>query len=254
MASALGVNVGALPLSGYGGALTATGSALGGVGTILGTAGVLAAAGYGINWLLKTKESNATLSSTGDSTNGTTNNVASNLPNSTTTNNSTINGTDQSWWNKASDVVSSGTQSVGNWWNNQSLLNKVLLTTAGVGIGTPLLMKAFTGQGKSENKSDNKNTNANTTTNNNNPSTSSHNEFQFENENEVDYTPSSFHNFVPSINVNTSPVKPVIEINPKSAIFIPYERGHKSVPKTRNNRFDYDWMFKNVRSPGFSNI
>ena len=242
-------------------AIALGGSSLGGLGPVLGTVGVLAVTGFGLRWLDQVKQSNATLSSTGDSTNGTINNVSSNLPNSTTTNNSTINGTDQSWWNKASGAVSSGLNSASNWWSNQSFLDKALLTTAGLGIGLPaaasLLTKAIGyGGNKSNVKSDNKNTNTNTntTTNNNNPSTSSHNEFQFENENEVDYTPSSFHNFVPSINVNTSPVKPVIEINPKSAIFIPYERGHKSVPKTRNNRFDYDWMFKNVRSPGFSNI
>ena len=74
--------------------------------------------------------------------------------------------------------------------------------------------------------------------------------------------PSSFHNFVPTINISTpeynpQPQLPRIEINPKSNVYIPYEPGYKSVPKTKNKThpiYNLDWMYTTTYSPGFCNI
>lgn len=221
---------------------------------VLGTVATKVA-GMSLDWLLNTKKSTAKLSSNGDSQNG------SNSMYNATSNSTGINETAQ--------PTITDPYYKSSWADTL----KTIGYTASVAIPAySMLQNLFGNRGSStstsssSSKSSNNNTikpNISSTVNPSiNPEVNVENEVDVDVENEVDYTPSSFHNFVPTINISTpeynpQPQLPRIEINPKSNVYIPYEAGYKSVPKTKNKThpiYNLDWMYTTTYSPGFCNI
>ena len=56
-----------------------------------------------------------------------------------------------------------------------------------------------------------------------------------------DYNPNLLQNYVPTINVNTTKERPQIVIQPRGAVFVPYEPGEKYSHKIKG---PYDWLFE----------
>ena len=227
---------------------------------ILGTAATKVAA-LGLDYLLNTKQSNSKLSSNGDSQNGL------NSMHNATSNSTGVKGTSQ--------PTITDPYYKSSWADTL----KTVGYTAAIAIPAYNIATNLLGNKGSSNKNSNTNKSSNSNTIKPNINTkvqpkiepkinttidpSIENEIDVDVENEVDYTPSSFHNFVPTINIAPPEYNdqlrqlPPIEINPKSAVFVPYEPGYKSKPKIKNNVhpiYNLDWMYKTQHSPGFSNI
>lgn len=236
-------------------------------------------AGLGLDYLIGIKHRNANLSSSGnsggndpnDSPNWSMNDATSNSthssPNVTdpyyqpnSQHDSQNNSQNNSQNSTINNAVNSATSNTSGW--SLSSILKALGYATSIGVPTIQLLNSLLGNGKSSNTNKNTNTNTvkptiNTTVD---PKFDVNNEVDVDNE--VDYTPSSFHNFVPTINIHTpdySYSKPMLEINQNSSVFVPYEPGYKSKPrqhKTTDNpvHISTDWLFKNHYSAGFANI
>lgn len=239
-------------------------------------------AGMGIDWMLNTKHSNMNLSSRGDSGGNDPSdpNFSMNDPTSNATNSSPNitdpyyqpNSRHDSQNSNQNSASTSGLSTSG--WTASDIL-KTLGYAASLGVPTLQLLNSMLGGGKGG-SSNVKNT-TNTTVKPNikttiDPKIDVDTDVDVDVDNEVDYTPSSFHNFVPTINIHPSDYHRgnTIEINPKVGGFIPYEPGYKSKPRQhinhQNDRLSVqepvqepvyistDWLFKPHLSNGFSNI
>lgn len=212
--------------------------------------------GTGVKWYYDTKQTTAKTSATGNS--------QANNPDdpdnpgyfntmNDATSNATIssnNVTDPYYKQDSRQDSTQNSDQQSTWSTAKNILN-TLTYAAGIGIPAVDLVSRLLG----------KNGSSNTNKNNNNNTVKPNIESDVDVENEADFTPNSFNNFVPAINIHTTDDKytrPIIEINPKPAVFVPYERGYKSIPKTNTDlpRIEYstEWLFKNQRSPGFCNI